>query len=62
MTSVASKKRTRPPARGRRDAVANELLDRLKTWMADNNAVIVAVLLLVIGVKLIGQAITGFSN
>jgi threonine/homoserine/homoserine lactone efflux protein len=41
---------------------SRELLDRLKTWMADNNAVIMAVLLLVIGVKLIGQAITGFSN
>jgi threonine/homoserine/homoserine lactone efflux protein len=37
------------------------LLDRLKTWMARENAVIMAVLLLVIGVKLIGDAITGFS-
>jgi threonine/homoserine/homoserine lactone efflux protein len=34
-----------------------ELLDRLKTWMAQNNAVIMAVLLLVIGAKLIGDAI-----
>jgi threonine/homoserine/homoserine lactone efflux protein len=38
------------------------LLDRLKTWMARENAVIMAVLLLVIGVKLIGDAISGFSS
>jgi threonine/homoserine/homoserine lactone efflux protein len=37
------------------------ILDRLKDWMAHNNAVIMAVLLLVIGVKLIGDAISGFS-
>jgi threonine/homoserine/homoserine lactone efflux protein len=36
-----------------------ELLDRLKSWMAENNSVIMAVLLLVIGVKLIGDAISG---
>ena len=33
---------------------SRELLDRLKTWMTWNNAVIIGVLLLVIGVKLIG--------
>ena len=38
------------------------LLDRLKTWMAANNAVIMVVLLLVIGAKLIGDAISGFSS
>ncbi len=38
------------------------LLDRLKSWMARENAVIMAVLLLVIGVKLIGDAISGFSS
>ena len=38
------------------------LLDRLKDWMARDNAVIMAVLLLIIGVKLIGDAITGFST
>jgi threonine/homoserine/homoserine lactone efflux protein len=38
-----------------------QLLDRLKTWMAQNNAVIMAVLLLVIGVKLVGDAISGLS-
>ena len=37
------------------------LLDSLKGWMARNNAVIMTVLLLVIGAKLIGQAIAGFS-
>jgi threonine/homoserine/homoserine lactone efflux protein len=37
-------------------------LERLKTWMARNNTVIMAVLLLVIGVKLIGDALTGFSG
>jgi predicted negative regulator of RcsB-dependent stress response len=41
---------------------SQELLDRLKTWMARNNGVIMAVLLLVIGVKLIGDAISGFSS
>ena len=38
------------------------LLQRLKDWMAQNNAVIMAVILLLIGVKLIGDAITGFSS
>ena len=41
---------------------SREPLDRLKSWMAHNNAVIMAVLLLVIGVKLIGDAIAGFSS
>jgi threonine/homoserine/homoserine lactone efflux protein len=40
---------------------AGGILNRLKTWLAKNNAVIMAVLLLVIGVKLIGDAISGFS-
>jgi threonine/homoserine/homoserine lactone efflux protein len=38
------------------------LLDSLKSWMARNNSVIMSVLLLVIGVKLIGDAIAGFST
>jgi hypothetical protein len=38
------------------------LLDRLKAWMAHNNAVIMAIILLVIGVKLIGDAIAGLSG
>jgi threonine/homoserine/homoserine lactone efflux protein len=38
------------------------LLDRLKAWMGANNAVIMVVLLLVIGAKLIGDAISGFSS
>jgi threonine/homoserine/homoserine lactone efflux protein len=38
------------------------LLDRLKTWMADNSAVIMAAILVVIGAKLIGDAISGLSG
>jgi hypothetical protein len=34
---------------------SRELLDRLKNWMARNSALIMAVLLLIIGVKLIGD-------
>ena len=36
---------------------AGPLLDRLKHWMQHNNAVIMAVLLLVIGAKLVGDAL-----
>lgn len=36
-------------------------LDELKTWMATNNAAIMAVLCLIIGTKLVGDAITGLS-
>jgi cytochrome c biogenesis protein CcdA len=36
-----------------------KLLDAIKDWMAANNAVIMAVLLLVLGVKLIGDGISG---
>jgi hypothetical protein len=36
-------------------------LAALKTWMGRNNAVIMAVLCLVIGAKVIGDAISGFS-
>ena len=36
------------------------LLDDVKSWMAANNAAIMAVLCLVIGVKLIGDGISGF--
>jgi threonine/homoserine/homoserine lactone efflux protein len=38
------------------------ILADLRTWLAHNNAVIMAVLLLIIGVKLIGNAISGFST
>ncbi len=34
-------------------------LDRLKAWLQDNNAVVMAVLLAVIGVVLIGKGIGG---
>jgi threonine/homoserine/homoserine lactone efflux protein len=36
-------------------------LDEMRDWLARNNAVIMAVLLLVIGAKLVGDAISGFS-
>jgi threonine/homoserine/homoserine lactone efflux protein len=41
---------------------SREMLDEMKGWLARNNAVIMAVLLLIIGVKLIGDAISGFSG
>ena len=37
------------------------ILDEVKTWMAAHNAAIMAVLLLVLGTKLIGDAISGLS-
>jgi len=40
---------------------APPLLDRMKGWMGQNNAVIMAILCLVIGVKLIGQALGGLT-
>ena len=43
---------------GRRSAL---VLDHLKTWMVHNNTAIIAVLFLVFGVKLIGDAIGDFS-
>jgi threonine/homoserine/homoserine lactone efflux protein len=38
------------------------MLESLHTWMARNNGTIMAVLFLVIGAKLVGDAITGFST
>ena len=38
------------------------LLDSLKNWMASHNTAVMAVLCLIVGVKLIGDAITGFSG
>jgi threonine/homoserine/homoserine lactone efflux protein len=40
---------------------AARTLDELKTWMATHNTAIMAVLCLIIAVKLIGDAITGFA-
>jgi threonine/homoserine/homoserine lactone efflux protein len=40
---------------------AEHILADLKTWMAHNNAAIMAVIFLIIGGKLIGDAISGFS-
>ncbi len=45
-------------AMGKRAAA---LLEQLKSWLAHNNAVIMALLCLIIGVKLIGDAISGLS-
>jgi hypothetical protein len=38
---------------------SRKLLDAIKDWRAANNAVIMAVLLLILGVKLIGDGISG---
>ena len=46
-------------ALGKRSA---ELLGRLKDWMGQHNAVIMSVLCLVIGVKLLGDALTGLTS
>jgi threonine/homoserine/homoserine lactone efflux protein len=41
---------------------AHEILGSLKTWMAKENVVIMAVLCLIIGAKLIGDAISGLAG
>jgi len=38
------------------------LLDRMKAWMGQNNAVIMTILCLIIGSKLIGQAVGGLTS
>jgi succinate dehydrogenase hydrophobic anchor subunit len=40
---------------------AASILDGLKDWMAQNNTAVMAVLCLIIGVKLVGDAISGLS-
>ena len=40
---------------------SNSILDDLKTWMSHNNGAIMAVLLLVIGAKLVGDAISALA-
>jgi hypothetical protein len=40
---------------------SGRILASLRDWMAQHNAAIMAVLCLVIGAKLIGDAISGFS-
>jgi threonine/homoserine/homoserine lactone efflux protein len=42
-------------------ARSRELLDGLRAWMAAHNAVIMAILLILIGAKILGDAISGFS-
>lgn len=41
---------------------SKKLLDELKSWMTQNNAAIMSVICLLIGAKLIGDAISGFSG
>jgi threonine/homoserine/homoserine lactone efflux protein len=41
---------------------SRELLDGLRGWMARHNAAIMAALFLLIGAKLIGDAVSGFSD
>jgi threonine/homoserine/homoserine lactone efflux protein len=41
---------------------AEAKLSRMKDWLAANNAAIMAILLLLIGAKLLGDAITGLSS
>lgn len=41
---------------------SRETLDPMKAWLARNNDAIMAVLVLIIGAKLIGDAITGFAG
>jgi threonine/homoserine/homoserine lactone efflux protein len=43
-------------------AEAKRVLDGMKTWMADHNAAIMTVLLLVLGAKLTGDGIGGLSS
>ena len=38
------------------------ILDELRSWMAQNNAAIMAVICLLIAAKLIGDGITGLST
>ena len=44
------------------DRAREQLLAGLKDWMTAHNAVIMAVLCLIIGAKLIGDAISGLSG
>lgn len=41
---------------------SRDVLDGIRGWMARNNAVIMAVLFLLIGAKLVGDSIAGFSS
>ena len=44
------------------DDRSRPLLDGIQSWMARNNTVIMVVILVLIGVKLIGDAISGLSS
>jgi Sap, sulfolipid-1-addressing protein len=41
---------------------SQEMLTKLKNWMGHNNAVIMSILCLIIGAKLIGDAIGGLTG
>ncbi|WP_433161809.1 GAP family protein [Kribbella sp. CA-247076] len=41
---------------------AGPILDELRVWLGRNNAVIMAVLCLIIGARFVGDAISGFST
>ena len=43
-------------------AADGEVFEGMEAWLGRNNAVIMAVLCLVIGAKLVGDAIAGFST
>jgi len=43
-------------------ARSQKTLDELRGWMARYNTVIMTVLFLIIGAKLIGDAVSGFSS
>jgi hypothetical protein len=40
---------------------SREVLEGLRAWMAQNNAVIMGVMFVILGVKLVGDAISGLS-
>ncbi len=41
---------------------AQRVLDEMKVWLGQNNAVVMAVLLLIIGALLLGKGISGLST
>ncbi len=41
---------------------SQEMLTKLKSWLGHNNAVIMSILCLIIGAKLIGDAIGGLTG
>ena len=54
--------RSRSPSTSRSASDRRQTLDSIQDWMRQNNAAIMTVVCLVIGVKLIGDAISGFAG